>query len=51
MAALGAPADPAANPWVFPQGPKTLQVFFDDNGALNRVTETLPGGHVTIIVQ
>lgn len=51
MAALGAPADPSANPWVFPQGPKTLQVFFDDNGALNRVTETLPGGHVTIIVQ
>ena len=45
------PTDPAANPLEYPDGAKTLKVLFDDKGALLRVSETLPGGTETIILQ
>lgn len=51
VALLGKPADPAANPLEYPDGAKTLKVFLDEKGNLLRVTETLPGGAETIIVQ
>ena len=51
IAILGKPSDPAANPLEYPDGARTLKVFFDEKGALLRVTETLPGGIETIIVQ
>jgi Ca-activated chloride channel family protein len=51
IAILGKPTDPAANPREYPDGARTLSVLFDEKGALLRVTETLPGGAATIIVQ
>lgn len=51
IAILGKPADPAANPLEYPDGAKTLKVFLDEKGNLLRVTETLPGGAETIILQ
>lgn len=51
IALLGKPADPAANPLEYPDGAKTLKVFLDEKGNLLRVTETLPGGAETIILQ
>ncbi len=51
LAILGEPADPAANPLEYPDGAKTLKVFLDGTGNLLRITETLPGGAETIILQ
>lgn len=48
---IGKPADPAANPLAYPDGAKILKVFLDEIGNLICVTETLPGGAETIIVQ
>jgi hypothetical protein len=45
---LGKPVDPAASPLEYMNGAKTMRVFFDDKGALVRITETLPGGIETI---
>ncbi len=50
IAILGKPAAPKANPIEFTDGAKTLKAFFRKK-ALVRVTETLPGGAETIIVQ
>jgi hypothetical protein len=47
---LGKPKDPKANPLEYPAGPKTLRAHFDGD-KLIRVTETLPGGIETILVQ
>ena len=51
IALLGKPADPKANPLEYKDGAKTLKVFLNEKGKLVRVTETLPGGAETIIVQ
>ncbi len=51
IALLGKPADPQANPLVYKHGAKTLKVFLNEKGKLLRVTEILPGGAETIIVQ
>jgi Ca-activated chloride channel homolog len=51
MALLGKPADPAANPMEYLDGARTLKVFLDEKGNLLRVTETLPGGAETILLQ
>lgn len=51
IALLGKPADPAANPMEYPDGARTLKVFLDEKGNLLRVTETLPGGAETVILQ
>ena len=51
IAILGKPADPKANPLEYKDGAKTLKVFLNQKGKLLRVTETLPGGAETIIVQ
>lgn len=48
---LGEPEDADATPLRYPSPSKTLRVFFDDDGALIRVTETLPGGAETLILQ
>ncbi|QTN34268.1 DUF2135 domain-containing protein [Akkermansiaceae bacterium] len=45
------PTDPAANPLEYPDGAKTLKIFFNKKGKLRRVVETLPGGTETIILQ
>lgn len=50
IAILGKPADPKANPLEFTDGAKTLKAFFRKK-ALVRLTETLPGGAETILVQ
>jgi Ca-activated chloride channel homolog len=50
IAILGKPADPKANPLEFTDGAKTLKAFFRKK-ALVRLTETLPGGVETILVQ
>ncbi|MES2983070.1 MAG: VIT domain-containing protein [Verrucomicrobiota bacterium] len=49
--ALGKPIDPAANPLVYTVGAKTLKILFDDSNKLTRVTEILPGGSETIVLQ
>jgi Ca-activated chloride channel family protein len=51
IAILGKPADPSANPLEYPDGARTLKVFFKKRKSLIRVTETLPGGAETIILQ
>ncbi len=51
IALLGKPADPKANPLEYKDGAKTLKVFLNEKGKLVRVTETLPGGAETILVQ
>ncbi len=51
IAILGKPEDPAANPLKYASGSKTLQLHFDDKKTLIRVSEILPGGTETIILQ
>ena len=51
IAILGKPTDPSANPLEYKDGAKTLKVFFRKKKGLVRVTETLPGGTETIILQ
>lgn len=51
LAILPKPADSAANPLEYPDGAKTLKIHFNKKGALLRVSETLPGGTETIILQ
>ena len=51
IAVLGEPADAKANPLQYPDGARTMNIHFDDDDALVRVSETLPGGVETIIVQ
>jgi Ca-activated chloride channel homolog len=48
---LGKPTDPAANPLLYTVGSKTIQVLFDDSNKLTRITEILPGGTETLILQ
>ncbi|MBG7607981.1 MAG: DUF2135 domain-containing protein [Verrucomicrobia bacterium] len=51
LAILPKPADPAANPLEYPDGAKILKIHFNKKGVLLRVSETLPGGTETIILQ
>jgi Ca-activated chloride channel homolog len=51
LAIFPKPTDPSANPLEYPEGAKTLKVLFDEKGALLNVSETLPGGTETIILQ
>jgi tetratricopeptide (TPR) repeat protein len=51
IAILGKPKKPKANPLAYPAGPKTILIHFDDKNTLLRVTETLPGGIETILIQ
>lgn len=48
---LGKPEDPKANPLIYKVGAKTMQIHFDDSNNLIRITEILPGGSETIVVQ
>lgn len=48
---LGKPADPKSNPLIYTVGAKTMQVHFDDSNKLIRITEILPGGVETIVLQ
>lgn len=48
---LGKAADPKAHPLIYKIGPKTLQIHFNESDKLIRVTEVLPGGSETILVQ
>jgi Ca-activated chloride channel homolog len=48
---LGKPADPKSNPLIYTVGAKTMQVHFDDSNKLIRITEILPGGIETIVLQ
>lgn len=52
IAILGKPVDPQANPLEYPAGPKSLRIHFNPKtDTLLRVTEALPGGIETLIVQ
>jgi Ca-activated chloride channel homolog len=51
IAILGKPADAMANPLAYPAGPRSVLIHFDNNNTLLRVTEVLPGGGETILVQ
>lgn len=48
---LGKPADAKSNPLIYTAGAKTMQVHFDDSNKLIRITEILPGGVETIVLQ
>ena len=48
---LGKPADPKSNPLIYTVGAKTMQIHFDDSNKLIRITEILPGGVETIVLQ
>jgi Ca-activated chloride channel family protein len=48
---LGKPTDLKANPLQYADGAKTLKILFDDSNKLIRITEVLPGGVETIILQ
>lgn len=51
LAIFPKPTDPEANPLEYTNGAKTLKVHFNKKGRLRRVTESLPGGTETIILQ
>ena len=51
IAILGRPSDPKAYPMEYKEGAKTVKIFLNQKGKILRVTETLPGGAETIIVQ
>lgn len=51
IAILGKPSDPKAYPLEYKDGARNLKLFLDEKGKLVRLTETLPGGAETIIVQ
>jgi hypothetical protein len=48
---LGKPEDTKSNPLIYKVGAKTMQILFDDSNKLIRITEVLPGGSETIVLQ
>lgn len=48
---LGKPADAKSNPIIYTVGAKKIQILFDDSNKLIRITEVLPGGSETIVLQ
>lgn len=48
---LGKPADPKTNPLIYTVGAKTMQIHFDESNKLIRISEILPGGSETIVLQ
>ncbi len=48
---LGKPTDAKSNPLIYTLGAKTMQILFDDSNKLIRITEVLPGGSETIVLQ
>jgi hypothetical protein len=48
---LGKTSDAKSNPLIYTAGAKTMQILFDDSNKLIRITEVLPGGSETIVLQ
>jgi hypothetical protein len=48
---LGKTSDAKSNPLIYKLGAKTMQIHFDDSNKLIRITEVLPGGSETIVLQ
>lgn len=48
---LGKPENAKANPLIYTVGAKTMQIHFDESNKLIRISEILPGGTETIVLQ